>query len=291
MLTPQHVTRLFVDIADISLKSKVLDLCAGTGGFLTAAWRRIALSDQYTSSEKNAFRANNLFGIEIEPSVYTIIAINMFLNKDGQSHLAKNDCFSVTQTVKSYDCNVGFLNPPYSNDTYSEISFVELMLDSLLPGSVAVAIVPVNAVSSRTKKHADNDSYKQRILAKNTLLASIEMPKNLFFPKGTETIVLVFKTGTKHKGDTWMAKFDDAYSLVRHQKTRQPTDLSEARYEEFLTAYRARAVTPFSLHVPLTFKDQWVYTLFTDEDYDITDADLQATVNEYIAYLFTNQYL
>jgi type I restriction-modification system DNA methylase subunit len=291
VLTPQHITRLFVDIADIGLTSKVLDPCAGTGGFLTAAWRRIALDDNYTAAQKEGFRKNNLFGMEIEASVYAIIAVNMFLNKDGQSHLAKADCFAERVRLRAYDCTVGLINPPYSNETYSEISFVDLMLDSLLPGSIGVAIVPVNAVSSRTKKHSDNESYKQRILSKHRLLASIEMPKNLFFPKGTETIVLVFETGRKHSGETWMSKFDDGYSLVRHQKTRQPTDTSQAKYEEFLTAYRARATTTFSKYVPLTYRDQWVYTLFADDDYEVTATDLQATVNEYIAYLFSNQYV
>ncbi|MGW9168127.1 HsdM family class I SAM-dependent methyltransferase [Agromyces sp. NPDC055658] len=291
VLTPSHVTRLFNDIAGVDLSSKVLDPCAGTGGFLTSAWRRIALSDDYTPTEKDGFRKNNLFGVEIEASVYSIVALNMFLNKDGQSHLKNADCFSVKKELASYECNVGFINPPYSNATYSEISFVELMLDSLLPGSIGVAIVPVNAVSARTKKHADNEVYKQRILAKNRLLASIEMPKNLFFPKGTETIVLVFETGTKHSGPTWMAKFDDAFALIKHQKTRTPTDRSDAAYALFLAAFKERAETEFSFHVDLDYQDQWVYTLFNDEDYEVTDADLQQSVNEYIAYLFSNQYL
>lgn len=291
VLTPQHVTRLFTDIAEVNLRSRVLDICAGTGGFLTAAWRRIALSSEYTFAEKEKFRMNNLIGIEIESSVYSIIALNMFLNKDGQSHLFNRDAFALRKELPSYDCNVGFINPPYSNATYSEISFVDLMLDSLLPNSIGVAIVPVNAVSSRTKKHSDNEEYKKRILAKHQLIASIQMPNNLFFPKGTETIVLVFKTGKKHSGSTWMGKFDDGYSLVKHQKTRTATSGSEAKYKEFLEAYRTKATTDFSFDVELQYKDQWVYTLFKIEEYEITDADLQYTVNEYMAYLFSNQYL
>ncbi|MFJ2618216.1 class I SAM-dependent DNA methyltransferase [Glutamicibacter sp. NPDC087344] len=291
VLTPGHITRLFTDIAEIDLNSKILDPCVGTGGFLTAAWRRIALSEDYSLKEKKNFKENNLFGVELEKSVYSIVALNMFLNKDGQSHLTNTDCFSIAAEMRKYDCNVGFINPPYSNATYSEISFVELMLDSLLPNSIGIAIVPVNAVSSRTKKHADNDFYKERILSKNKLVASIEMPKNLFFPKGTETIVLVFETGVKHSGKTWMAKFDDAFNLVKHQKTRTPTGGSELAYQEFIDAYRSRRDGDFSFHVDLSYEDQWVYTLFNEEDYEITTADLQKSVNEYIAYLFSNQYL
>lgn len=291
VLTPPHITRMFNDIADTNINSKVLDICAGTGGFLTSAWRKIFLSDKYTFTQKEDFRNNNLFGVEIESSVYSIIALNMFINKDGQSHLFNGDCFALKDIIREKECNVGFVNPPYSNNTYSEISFVELMLDSLLPNSIGVAIVPVNAVSARTKKHNDNNVFKQRILKKNQLLASIEMPKNLFFPKGTETVVLVFRTGHEHDIETWMAKFDDGYELIKHQKTKTPTSESEKKYERFISAYRRREETEFSFFQRLGYEDQWVYTLFCDEEYEVTQADLQKTTNEYIAYLFANQYL
>ncbi len=292
VLTPSHVTRLFNDLANSNNESKILDPCAGTGGFLMSAWRRIALSDEYTYGQKEEFRRNNLYGVEIEPSVYTLVALNMFLNRDGQSHLIYGDCFSLKDVLTSKNCNVGYINPPYSNDTYSEISFVELMLDCLLPNSIGVAIVPVNATSSRTKRHKDNDVYKQRILQKHKLIASIEMPKNLFYPKGTETIVLVFQTGQSNEDNlTWLAKFDDGYDLRKHQKTRTVTERSEVLYNELINDFRNKNLTDHSLLKQLTYEDQWVYTLFTDEEYDITQGDLQKTTNEFIAYLLENQYL
>lgn len=292
VLTPPHITRLFTDLAKVDLNSRVLDPCAGTGGFLTSAWRKIALSEEYTHTQKEEFRKNNLFGVEIEPSVYTIVALNMFLNKDGQSHLTKGDSFALKDELTAHDCNVGFINPPYSNELYSEISFVELMLDTLLPNSIGVAIVPVNAVSARTKRHNDNNVYKQRILEKNRLIASIEMPKNLFYPKGTETIVLVFETGKPNKGNqTWFAKFDDGYDLIKHQKSRTKGENSEELYNNFLESYFKQEETDYSLLHEVEYTDQWVYTLFSDEEYEVDVADLQKTTNDYISYLFKNQYL
>lgn len=292
VLTPTHITRLFIDIAKVDINSKILDPCVGTGGFLTSAWRKIALSDKYTYTEKEDFKKNNLFGVEIEPSVFTVVALNMFLNKDGQSHLMKGDCFSLKDEMSNHHCNVGFLNPPYSNELYSEISFVELMLDSLLPNSIGIAIVPVNAVSARTKKHNDNNVYKKRILEKHKLIASIEMPKNLFYPKGTETIVLVFETGKSNKNNkTWFAKFDDGYQLIKHQKSRTKGENSDELYENFIDAYNKKEETDFSLLAEVDYTDQWVYTLFSDEEYEVGIDDLQKTTNEYISYLFKNQYL
>lgn len=126
---------------------------------------------------------------------------------------------------------------------------------------------------------------------KNTLIASIQMPVNLFYPKGTETIVLVFKTGQKHSGKTWFAKFDDGFELIKHQKTRTPMKNAKEKYEELLKAYQDRAATSFSFEEEVKYDEQWVYTLLSDKDYEIKDVDLQNTVNEYISYLFNNHYL
>ena len=292
VLTPPHITKMFSEMAHVSPQSRVLDICAGTAGFLTAAWRKVALSPDYSRAEKEQFRRNNLFGVEVEPSIYIVGCLNMFLNKDGKSHLYNRDCFRISDELRNQDCTIGFLNPPYSNKAYSEIAFVELMLDTLLPDSIGIAIVPVNAVSSRTKIHKDNDSFKERILRKHTLLASIEMPKNLFFPKGTETVVLVFHTGVANEGQqTWFAKFDDGYELLKHQKTRTPGDNSEALMEQFIRDYEERKETDHSFLREVSCNEQWVYTLFADNDYQVTAADLQNVANEYIAYLFSNQYV
>lgn len=37
VLTPRHITELFALIANVNKKSTVLDICAGTGGFLVSA--------------------------------------------------------------------------------------------------------------------------------------------------------------------------------------------------------------------------------------------------------------
>lgn len=290
VLTPPHITKLFSDIANINLSSKILDICAGTGGFLTTAWKKIILNPNYSYTEKEQFRKNNIYGVEKEKSVFTIIALNMFLNRDGRSNLFHGDCFSLKDKLKQYECNVAFLNPPYSDSVYSEISFVELALDVLLPNSIGVAIIPINAVSSRTKKHSNITAVKKRLLQKHDLLASIQMPSNLFYPKGTETIILVFKTGVSNHGTTWFAKFDDGYELIKHQKSRTPSKKSKEKYNLFLNTYRSFNETSFSFNKLINEEDQWVYTVLKDEEYSIDLSDLQETVNEYISYLYLNLY-
>lgn len=290
VLTPSHITSLFCDLAGINLKSKVLDICAGTGGFLTSAWKRISLDDKITTTQKDYFRNNNIYGVEKDKSIYTIIALNMFINKDGRANLFHGDAFSFEKKLKKFECNVGFINPPYSDSIYAEISFVELILDSLLPNSIGVAVVPVNAVSSRTKKHAGLTEVKQRLLDKNQLIASIQMPGQLFYPKGTETVVLVFRTGVENSDETWFAKFDDGYNLIKHQKTRTPTELAPQKYKEFIDAYHSKIDSDFSFSKLIRAEDQWVYTVHSDTEYKLELNDFQNTLNEYISYLFLNSY-
>jgi type I restriction-modification system DNA methylase subunit len=290
VLTPSHITKLFCDLAGVNINSKILDPCVGTGGFLTAAWKKISLDYRYSFSEKEEFRQQNIIGVEKESSIYTIVALNMFINKDGRSNLYCDDCFALKDILKAKECNVGFINPPYSDELYAEISFVELMLDVLLPNSLGVAIIPVNAVSSRTKKHSGLTAVKQRVLAKHKLLASIKMPAQLFYPKGTETIILVFETHTQHTGETWFAEFDDGYELIKNQKIRTPTDISEQNYQSFLEAYEQKAETDFSFKKSITANDQWVYTLHKQFDYLISIEDIQNVVNNYFAYLVQNRY-
>ena len=290
VLTPSHITSLFCELAAIDKNAKILDPCAGTGGFLTAAWKKIALDNQHTHVEKEYFRKNNLFGVEKESSIYTIAALNMFINKDGRSNLYNADCFSIKNKLKQLDCNVGFINPPYSDKVYPEILFAELMLDTLLPGSTGIAILQVNAVSSRTKKHSGLIDIKRRILKKHTLVASIQMPNQLFYPKGVETIILIFHTGRKHSGTTWFAKYDDGYELIKHQQTRTPTSCSDTLRANFLEGFRNKSETDFSFNADVSEEDQWVYTLHKQFDYEITVEGLQDTVNKYVAYLLQNRY-
>ena len=290
VLTPAHITKLFCDLVDLQVDDKVLDICAGTGGFLTAAWKKIALSGAYSPDEKERFRTTSLFGVESEQSLYAISALNMFINKDGGANLAYGDSFALTDYVQSLNCNVGFLNPPYSDKIYSEISFVELLLDSLLPGGTGIVIIPVNAVSSRTKVHSDILETKKRILGKHNLLASIQMPINLFYPKGTETIILIFRTGEENEGTTWLAKYDDGYELIRQRKTRTPTPNAQLNHEALIAAYKLKTESEWSLNKELSYTDQWVYTVHESASYSLSEMDLQVVLNEYIGYLYHHHY-
>ena len=116
------------------------------------------------------------------------------------------------------------------------------------------------------------------------------MPGQLFYPKGTETIVLVFQTGCEHTGETWFAIYDDGYKLIKQQKVRTPTTVSDEKQDELLAAYFDRKETGFSFNKAVSAADQWVYTLHKKNNYSFGDNELQSSVNDYVAYLMQNRY-
>ena len=78
---------------EISKNSKVLDPCAGTGGFLISAMHRM-FKKASTSSEKNLIKSKGLVGVEDQPHMYALAASNMILRGDGKANLIQGDSFN-----------------------------------------------------------------------------------------------------------------------------------------------------------------------------------------------------
>lgn len=116
------------------------------------------------------------------------------------------------------------------------------------------------------------------------------MPINLFYPKGTETIIVVFKTGEPNSGSTWLARYDDGYELIRQRKARTPTSLAQEHHGNLIQAFNHRLETDYSLNKVLDYRDQWVYTVHEASDYSVTQRHLQIVLNEYISYLYQNHF-
>lgn len=128
------MTELFALIANVSKESTVLDICAGTGGFLISAMHvmmRSALSD----TDRKRIREEGLIGVEQQPNMFALAASNMILRGDGKANLYQGSCFDdgITRAVKKHHCNVGMLNPPFSQGDADlhELYFIKHMLDCL----------------------------------------------------------------------------------------------------------------------------------------------------------------
>jgi len=91
VLTPKHITDLFADLANLDKNSVVLDICAGTSGFLISAMKKMVA--KVDADEKIKILENNLIGIEQEPQMFALAVSNMILRGDGKTNLYQGSCF------------------------------------------------------------------------------------------------------------------------------------------------------------------------------------------------------
>ena len=140
VLTPRHITELFSLLSNVHKNSKVFDICAGTGGFLISAMHQM-FKNAETKKEKNKIKNKCLVGVENQPQMYALAASNMILRGDGKANLHQGNCFdeAITKEIKKHKCNIGMLNPPYSqsDEVLHELVFVMHMMDCLVRGGTA----------------------------------------------------------------------------------------------------------------------------------------------------------
>lgn len=216
VLTPKHVTDLFAALANVTKNDKVLDTCAGTGGFLISAMHRM-VSTATSIQEVESIKKDQLIGVEQNPSMYALAASNMLLRGDGKANLYQGSCFdpAIQSGVREQRANVGLINPPYakSKSDLHELRFVENLLDALTPGATAIAIVPTSCASM-------NSTPKHEIMKKHTLEAVMSMPPELFHPVATVTCIMVFTAGTPHSVSarkTWFGLWrNDGFVKVKN---------------------------------------------------------------------------
>ena len=103
VLTPPHITELFADLAQVNHRSIVYDNCAGTGGFLIAAMKRMIESANGDQTIEGNIKQSQLFGVEVQSSIYPLAVSNMYINQDGKSNISLGDCFDdkVIATIKT----------------------------------------------------------------------------------------------------------------------------------------------------------------------------------------------
>ena len=247
VLTPSYVAQLLVRLARVNKDSYVWDFATGSAGLLVAAMNEM-LSDAratITSPDELALKearikAEQLLGLELLPSVYMLAVLNMILMGDGSSNILNKD------SLTDFDGKYGFgkqdtpfpadafvLNPPYSAEG-SGMNFVERALGMMNKGYAAI-IIQNSAGSGKAR------DINRRILRRNTLIASIKMPIDLFLGKSSvQTNIYVFKVAEKHNPKQIVKFIDfsnDGYTRSNRKKASinlRDTDRAKERYEELV---------------------------------------------------------
>ena len=299
VLTPRHITELFCDIANITKKDTVIDICAGTGGFLISAMHRM-LKTAMTDDERKDIKKNRLIGIENNPKMFALAASNMILRGDGKANLHQSSCFETTLKDAIIDPdekrgvarpNIGLLNPPYaqskSDAELHELYFVKEMLDLLEKGGTGVAIIPVSCVIMPSKA-------KREILGKHTLKAVMSMSQELFYPVGTVTCIVVFEAHKPHKETnkkTWFGYWrEDGYIKTKHMGRIDLNHEWQGIKERWLEMYHNNEVhTGESVTAYVGADDEWIAEAYMETDYNtLSRDDFEEVVKNYALFKLTN---
>lgn len=303
VLTPTHITELFVDLANVTEDSVIYDNCCGTCGFLISAMKRmLSLTDEYDEKKKEHIYNHQLIGTEADSKMFALACSNMMIRGDGKSNILYGDCFEKTEEVKKLKPTIGFLNPPYSKDKKkdsntgkiiqvkgrNELEFVYNNLECLERGSTCIAIVPIRCCFEK------ND-WRKKLLEKHTLKAVMSMNPELFINSdvGTVTCIMVFTAKVPHKETnmkTWLADWkNDGF---RKNKIEGRADLDNQWKnikEAWLKNYRDKIDDgKTSILKDLTGDDDWSVEAYLPTDYSsLSKNNFEKSVKDFVSYLFT----
>jgi hypothetical protein len=296
VLTPKHITELFVDLAEVNKDSVVIDNCCGTGGFLISSMKRMEDLAKDDKKKIKDIHSKQLIGIEDNPKMFCLACSNMMLRGDGKSNIFQQDCFQMPEEdIKKFKPTIAFLNPPYSKENgHKELEFVWNALTYLEAGATCIAILP-QSCAMNTKQ--GNENVKDRILKFHTLKAVMSMPDKLFddSEKSAVTCVMVFEAHKPHSDNnkTWFGYWkDDGYIKVRPYGRIDYRHLYQEKIKKFwLESYFGKKeIDGFSIFRHVTGNDEWLVEPYINTNFEsLKDVDFEDTLREYSTFLYYNK--
>lgn len=305
VLTPRYVTKLMVKLTHTNMDSYVWDTAMGSGGFLVSAMDEMIkdacnnIQDQETLKNKiKHIKEQQLLGVELLGNIYILAVLNMILMGDGSSNMKNGDSHKLYgELYNNFPANVFLLNPPYSAEGKG-FNFVEEAFSKMQKGYGAV-LIQENAGSG------NGLPYTKNILEKNTLIASIHMPNDLFNGKSSvQTAIYVFKINEPHnpkKAVKFIDFSNDGYTRQNRKKSSQSvnlrdTDNAKERYQEIIdivlgnvpdTYYYTKDNKKLIKDTITLNGDDWTFNQHIKIDIKPTETDLKQTVADYLSWKVT----
>lgn len=306
VLTPRFVTDFMARITRTDMNSFVWDTCMGSSGFLMSAMdimimdAKKRISDERALNDKiDHIKHNQLLGIEVLGNIYILAVLNMILTGADSSQLICGDAHDegpkfIKSHTDTFPANVFLLNPPYSAPGKGLI-FVDEALSRMNAGYGAV-LIQENAGGGR------GGVYAQNILDRNTLIASIHMPSNLFNGKASvQTAIYLFQVNSPHELNdivTFIDFSNDGYTRQNRKKSTQKinlrnTDHALERYDEVIRICldKERLTDYYTETNGLVIRDtislngdDWTFNQHKKIDMIPTEADFKKTVADYLAW-------
>lgn len=306
VLTPKHITSLFMDLLRVDKTDILLDPCTGTAGFLIAGmhkqFNQVKTEKKYTTSQEierdseiQNIRKHNLHGYEIQPYMFTIATTNMILRGDGKSNLRNEDFMAQNPaTIRaSIAPTVGIMNPPYSqgnkkNPQLYEIAFTKQLLDCMTQDGRVAVIVPVSTMTGKTK---EEQAIKEQILKEHTLEGVITCNKETFYGVGTHPVIAIFTAGRPHPKNHEV-KFinfeDDGYKVAPHIGLIE-TESAKDKKQHLLDVWENRIEAPskFCVYTTVEATDEWLHSFYYFNDEIPAEEDFDKTISDYLTFEFS----
>lgn len=269
--TPRHIIRMMVDMVQPTLDDVICDPSAGTCGFLTVAGeylREHYEKELYQDAALRHFQQNMFMGMEFDPTMIRIGAMNLILHGIENPQLRDVDALSEANTGFTEQASLILANPPFKgsldreavdgkilsvvDSKKTELLFLALILKGLTLGGRAAVIVPDGVLFGSSKAHLQ---IRKELIDRQKLQAIISMPSGVFKPyAGVSTAVLVFtKTNSGGTDQVWFYDMQaDGFSLDDKRQPIEANDIPDIvqRYQN-LPAEAARTRTERSFLVPV----------------------------------------
>jgi len=219
--TPRHIIRMMVALTQPKQNDVICDPACGTAGFLVAAGEYIYENHQdwfHKKEFRNHFNNTMFNGIEFDPTMLRIAAMNMQLHGMNNPNLISKDSLSESNGNINEAYSLILANPPFKGSLdYDEVEssllkvtktkktellFLALMLRMLKTGGRAAVIVPDGVLFGSSNAHK---SIRKELVENQQLQAVISMPSGVFKPyAGVSTAILLFtKTNSGGTDNVW----------------------------------------------------------------------------------------
>ncbi len=298
VLTPPHITELFADLAQVNENSIAYDNCAGTGGFLISAMRRMITDAKGDEKKIKEIKLKQIIGTEYQSHIFALAISNMYIHQDGKTNIINGNCFDeeIIKEVKAKKPTVGFLNPPYKSNKKTdtdELEFILNNLECLVDGGTCIAIVPMQSALAQSGKVLE---LKKKLLEKHTLQAVLSMPDELFFNSKVNVVscIMIFTAHRPHPNhkETYFGYYKDDGFVKRKNKGRiDAYGKWNNIKEKWISNFINRKNEPgFSVNQIITADMEWATEAYMETDYsDLDNSIFEDTVLNYVTFLHTNK--
>ena len=294
--TPRHIIKMMVDMVQPTVEDVICDPSSGTCGFLVAAGEYIREhypTELYKEDVKRHFQDKMFMGMEFDPTMIRIGAMNLMLHGIENPQLSDVDSLSEANTGFTEKATIVLANPPFKGsldreavDTKilnvvdskkTELLFMALILKGLKLGGRAAVIVPDGVLFGSSNAHLQ---IRKEIVDRQKLQAVISMPSGVFKPyAGVSTAILLFtKTESGGTDNVWFYDMQaDGFSLDDKRNPTVANDISDI-ITRFQNIYQEsnRERTDKSFLIPVSE--------IKDNKYDLSINRYKEVVNEEKVY-------